>query len=380
MNVILFIFGMGRSGSSALTRVLSLCGGTLPADLLGANEGNPLGHWEPKDAVSLNDAFLSGHGTSWFDPTLRLQGEIAFSGEERTAFRNQIKSFLGPLATAPVLLIKEPRITALSALWFEAARQLGLSVRIVIPVRHPAEVVASLAARDGTPPELSSALWLKYNLLAERESRSYPRVFVQYESLLHDWRAEVVRIGAALSLHLSMRDELSVDRFLRQDLRRQRHDGEIYEPFGRGWLSRAYAALSTAARDEPLDPQVLDEIFDAYRSCERGFRLALAGLRGGFAPRSPNIAKLICAVAGSDSLTLKACLNSSWYRDHNPDIFSAGRDPYEHWIAYGSAEGRLPCDDPLALLDLLMSERINRPAIPPARVPAGPQVDVARAS
>ncbi len=39
--VILFVLGMGRSGTSALTRVLSLCGGTLPAKLVGANAGNP---------------------------------------------------------------------------------------------------------------------------------------------------------------------------------------------------------------------------------------------------------------------------------------------------------------------------------------------------
>ena len=41
--VALFVIGMPRSGTAALTRVLSLCGGTLPAGLAGANSGNPLG-------------------------------------------------------------------------------------------------------------------------------------------------------------------------------------------------------------------------------------------------------------------------------------------------------------------------------------------------
>ena len=31
--VALFVLGMARSGTSALTRVLSLCGGTLPAGM-----------------------------------------------------------------------------------------------------------------------------------------------------------------------------------------------------------------------------------------------------------------------------------------------------------------------------------------------------------
>jgi hypothetical protein len=34
--VILFVMGINWSGTAALTRVLSLCGGALPAKLLGA--------------------------------------------------------------------------------------------------------------------------------------------------------------------------------------------------------------------------------------------------------------------------------------------------------------------------------------------------------
>src|SRR5512146_2769692 len=112
MSSILFVFGMGRSGSSALTRVLSLCGGALPADLLGANDGNPAGHWEPQDALAINDAFLAQHGTSWHDPTLRLQGEVTFTEQERFRYLAQIESFLRRVSPAPVLVIKEPRITA----------------------------------------------------------------------------------------------------------------------------------------------------------------------------------------------------------------------------------------------------------------------------
>ena len=364
MNVVLFVFGMGRSGSSALTRVLSLCGGALPAELVGATEGNPLGHWEPQDALALNQAFLSQHGSSWFDPTLRLQNEAGFTREQKEAFIEGIKAFLGPLSADPVLVIKEPRVTALSAFWFEAARQVGRAIKIAIPVRHPAEVVASLASRDGASPELASALWLKYNLLGERESRSYPRVFVEYTSLLSDWRAELSRIAATLSVDLSLRDEASVDEFLRQDLRRQRHHGEIRDVFGMGWMSRVYGALSAAARGEPLETAALDEIFESYRGCEHAFRTAFADLQSRFTVdthRNPRITTLIHATAGRDSQRLRECIDSSWYRAQNPDVLAAGCDPYEHWIAYGFTEGRLPCEDPLSLLDSLMREKITRP-------------------
>jgi hypothetical protein len=375
---IVFVLGMGRSGSSALTRVLSLCGAALPADLLGGDEDNLLGHWEPRGALELNEGFLCRYGSTWHDPTLHLQGEVAFGGELRAAYVEQIMAFLRAVPAARLLVVKEPRITGLTAFWFEAASRLGLAVRVVIAVRHPEEVVASLAKRDQACPELSTALWLKYNLLAERESRTCPRVFVEYANLLRDWRREIARIGAALSLDLSVREESAIDEFLRQDLRRQRHHGTIAEPFGQRWVSRTYAVLSAASRDDSVDMIELDELFNSYKSCEHGFRLAVdefrsrvdyrarlaSRARGEAASntRRPTIAKLIYAIAGPGSMVLASCLNSRWYREGNPDVFAAQLDPYDHWLARGADEGRLPSDDPLSLLERLLEERANRAA------------------
>lgn len=368
---IALVFGMGRSGSSALARVLSLCGCGLPVELVGATEANPLGHWEPHDALTLNEAFLCAHGASWFDPTLRLQGEAAVDPQQRAAFIEMIKEFLRSVPDSPLIVIKEPRITALSEYWFAAMRELGLSVGVVIPVRHPEEVVASLKARDGASPELSSALWLKYNLLAERQSRGIPRVFVDYINLLRDWRPEVSRISAALSIDLSACDESAIEEFLRHDLRRQRHGGRVTEAFGPPWLSRVYAALAAATRDEPLDTDALDEVFEAYRACERAFRVAQQDFvsRRDFAPaapergdtRNPDLTRLICVVAGRESRLLRQCLTDRWYTLRNADVIAARLDPYEHWLAYGANEGRLPSPDALTLLEGLMRERTARP-------------------
>ncbi len=286
--MVVFVLGMGRSGTSALTRVLSLCGGALPTVLLGPNEGNPLGHWEPQEALELNDTFLSRHGANWYDPTLRLQGELAVTSEERSAYLDQIEAFLESLPAAPLLIIKEPRITALSEFWFEAVRRLGYAVGIVIPVRHPQEVAASLAARERVSAELSSVLWLKYNLLAERRSRGLPRVFVEYATLLRDWRTEVSRISAALSVDLSARDDAAIDGFLRPDLRRQRNCGQIADIFGTAWVAQVYDTLSSAARGETPDTRLLDSVFGSFQACERAFRLALSD----FHARLPSAASL----------------------------------------------------------------------------------------
>jgi hypothetical protein len=275
---------MGRSGTSAIARALSLCGGALPASLLGADDGNSKGYWEPLTALHLNDEFLTRHGSTWFDPTLRFQSEVVVGGAERDAYLDRIKAFLRELPPAPTHIIKEPRITALSGFWFDAARQLGFSVAAAVPVRHPEEVSASLAARYRMSSELATALWLKYNLLAERHSRGLPRVFIEYSSFLQDWRAELARIEAALSIDLSVRDEAAIDDFLSPDLHRQRHGARISEVFGEGWIHRVYAALAAAARDEPLDTNALDAIFDSYRACEHAFRVCLDEFHTRFVP------------------------------------------------------------------------------------------------
>ena len=105
--------GHGRSGTSALTRLLSLCGGALPTALGGATKDNPLGHWEPRAALYLNEAILRRHGSAGYDPTLRMQEEGAFDAEEKAACIAKIREFLATLPAAPFVVLKEQRISGL---------------------------------------------------------------------------------------------------------------------------------------------------------------------------------------------------------------------------------------------------------------------------
>lgn len=281
-SVALFVMGASRSGTSALTRTLSLCGGVLPAALEAANASNPLGHWEPRKAIDLNDAILYRHRSSVHDPTLRLQEEVSFEANEAEDCIAEIREFLTTLPAAPLVLIKEPRITALSDVWFAAARLAGFEVAAVIAVRHPQEAIASLVARDGASPELSGALWLKYSLLAERHTRALPRVFVHYANLLHDWRHEITRISSTLALDLEARDERAIEEFLQGGLRRQRHLGPVRDYFGTNWMSSVYAVQCAAARDEPWDSSALDCVYESYRANERDLRTAFADFQNRF--------------------------------------------------------------------------------------------------
>ena len=55
VKVALLVMGVGRSGTSAVTRVLNLLGAALPAKTLAANYGNERGYWEPLSIYTLSE-------------------------------------------------------------------------------------------------------------------------------------------------------------------------------------------------------------------------------------------------------------------------------------------------------------------------------------
>jgi hypothetical protein len=276
-KAIVFIIGAGRSGTSALTRVLSLCGCTLPEAVRGAHSDNPKGYWEPVEGAMLNRSFEIQHGTFASDPTVRFQ-ECALEEQVKEDFVRQLQSFLSRCPRADALVVKNPSITTLMQFWLEAARREGFSTKVAICIRHPGEWHASMASmgkRGGVTMsvEWANAAWLKLNLLAERYSRGLPRVFIEYRNLVADWRAQIPRLQDALAIELTP-DETAIDEFLTPGLYRQRCAGAIKETFGYSWTRRVYEALRLAARDRPLDVDALDEIYQAYHAFERSFRMA----------------------------------------------------------------------------------------------------------
>lgn len=293
---IIFVLGMARSGTSALTRVLSLCGTTLPSGMMGAGSANRRGYWEPRRSIYLNREILHRHGSSWWDCS--VLDSHAFDSDDRSATTAAIEAYLQGLPQAPLVVIKDPQIVPLADFWFDAARQFGFDVTAVVAVRHPHEVSDSLQAATHLGPEHAAALWLKANLLAERNTRGVSRVFVEYSNLLEDWRREVKRISSALSIDLSFDDERAIDEFLTADLRHQLHRGPVTDHFGTNWISTVYEAMHEAAQGQPVDTIALDAILESYTPSLHDFGAALEGQRQRSSSAltrilRPSIAKLV---------------------------------------------------------------------------------------
>lgn len=198
-RVALLVIGASRSGSSALTGVLSLLGATLPKTLLGPGPGNPRGHFESEKLLALNDAVLAAHGGSYWDPV--PIPPAWFAGQEAAGFARRLATAIAEEhGQTRLALIKDPRLCRVAPLYRQALAHLGWAPRVVVPLRHPGEGAASLAARDSTPAETAELLQVREMLGAERHTRGLPRVFSRYDALLADWRATVARIGAGLGI------------------------------------------------------------------------------------------------------------------------------------------------------------------------------------
>lgn len=228
--VALLVLGMHRSGTSALTRTVSLLGADLPDNLIPPRPANETGFWESVDIQTLNDRLLAALGSRWDDwRPLHLD---ALPASVFGAFRDEAVALLRrQFASSELFVLKDPRICRLLPFWRAALEAFGAEARCLIPLRSPVEVAASLEQRNGLRPEAGHMLWLRYVLDAEFASRDLPRVFLSYDQLLNDWRAALDRISRRLTLRFPRSLDAAasdIEGFLRPDLRH--HDADVQSP------------------------------------------------------------------------------------------------------------------------------------------------------
>ena len=192
----IIIAGMHRSGTSATTHALSLLGGDLPLRLIGANEANPLGHFEPEVIVQLHDSLLRSLGSSWFD-WRRLPHDWMRSTQYQSLKPKLIEEFEKDFGQSPLPVLKDPRLCRIMPLWQDIMAQFDRSVFYVLPFRNPIAVASSLASRNGIDTFHAYMLWLRHLIDAEQLTRGNSRLFVCYETLLADPMTTIKRLSAA---------------------------------------------------------------------------------------------------------------------------------------------------------------------------------------
>lgn len=254
---VLLVLGMHRSGTSALTRVLSLCGGALPRTLFEPVAGdNDLGYWESRRLIEFHEVLFWRIGTRMLEG--RPVPEAWFDSAQARQAEDELASIVAEeWSDAPAgscWLVKDPRICRLMPLWRRALARTGRRVSALVSVREPAEVAASLARRDGFPRADAERAWLEHVVLAERHSRDLPRAIVSFDMLLRDWRSVVRRAAAVLPAGAldPTRGEREVPLFLTPGLRHHHAKETPLDPSTASVRDAMFDAIATA-REPRLD-------------------------------------------------------------------------------------------------------------------------------
>ncbi|RUX75753.1 glycosyltransferase [Mesorhizobium sp. M7A.F.Ca.US.006.04.2.1] len=249
----IMVLGMHRSGTSALTRAISLLGAELPKNLLGANPTNPTGHWEPSKLIALHDQMLAEAGSRWDD---WRRFDLSDLSRARSQFyKAEIAHLIDKeYGGASLFVLKEPRISRFVQLYADIFESMKIDLRYVLASRNPLAVIASLSKRDRSTPGFGALLWLRHELDAEHSTRGAPRAFVSYEGMMQGWRPRLDKIAAALSVawpRSMAAAAVDIDAHISTDYRHHAAtDGALFaDERIASWVKDTYSALKALESD-----------------------------------------------------------------------------------------------------------------------------------
>lgn len=197
----LCILGVHRSGTSTVTRALSLLGAYLgpEAALIQSDSVNPEGYWERLDIFDFHERLLGELNLSW-DTAMPPPPGWEQSTQVRP-FREELKRLImAEFDGKPLWAWKDPRTCLLLPLWRSVLQELGIHLLNVFVVRSPLDVGRSLKRRQGIPLKKGYGIWFNYTLTALRESVDIPLAVVSYDRFLESWEAELRKCADALRL------------------------------------------------------------------------------------------------------------------------------------------------------------------------------------
>lgn len=244
MKIAYVVLGMHRSGTSSVAGALVQLGATAPLTLMSPKPENPKGFWESEAIMAFNDRLLTLCGSSWRDwralDTAPLRDPVA----GLTLRQEALAVLNAEFGQRDRIVLKDPRMCRLFPFWADVLAMGGYRPLVITPLRDPAEVSASLAARNEMSLQYGWRLWLQHVFSAERDTRGYPRHFMVWDEFLSDWKGQVKimeqRLG--LSLAVSVEAEQAMSSFLAPELR---HHATPLNP--------AMSALPVEAHDALLE-------------------------------------------------------------------------------------------------------------------------------
>lgn len=233
---LVLVSGSGRSGTSSLAGSLKRLGLHIPQPEVEASETNPRGFYEPRWVMDFHKGHLRDLAVFNIDSrpsAVDVVADLVATGR----LQEELRAWLVGQLEHPQLVVKDPHAFWFGQVWQEVCDDLGVDLKWLTALRHPAEVVGSrdLAYRKAEQAgvrrikETSNvAGWVHATLLTEQVGRPRAgdagRAFIRYPDLLADWRTALGRVEQQLGLEfntdLSGDDPHAVDDFIEPTMRR----------------------------------------------------------------------------------------------------------------------------------------------------------------
>lgn len=179
---IVFVLGMHRSGTSAITKGLETLGVDLGEHLLPPVAGdNDKGYFEDVDFNDLNIDVLAEAGCTW--ESLRPLSADDFAGPGFDVLRQRATRLIDQKTGGGLSCVKDPRFSVLLPFWLPILKSLGVEPLFVMAIRNPQSVVRSLQSglRGEVPDALGYYLWLINNTEALYYTAPYKSVVVSLD-------------------------------------------------------------------------------------------------------------------------------------------------------------------------------------------------------
>ena len=222
------IAGMHRSGTSALAGLIALMGADPGPDLIGPDQSNVKGHFEPRKIVAENDMLLERLGVREHG-----SGDMPadwMEREETKKARDRIREIiLNDFSAQDIFVIKDPRLCLLLPLYRELFGELGITLKIIVIQRDQQEVIKSLNERDGMPPEVGLSYYKKHIRALEANLRGVEFLSVSFDQLIEAPDAVIEKITAfipRLSKGKNRGTDLQITAFIDPAIRHHRKKPE----------------------------------------------------------------------------------------------------------------------------------------------------------
>jgi len=243
-----FVLGMHRSGTSAVTRLISLLGLHTPpeADLVQPTEKNPKGYWESESLVAFNERLLWAIDCDIGCPVVLEPG---WENDARLdPFRADARAVVREIFPVAPWVWKDPRHCLAFAFWRSA---LEVKPVVVLVNRNPLEITASaLRLRSEQGKIYALALWERYLRQALHQVSGLPVLVTDYSDVLSaplEWcaRAQAFLVGAGVPARQPAGNEVLA--FIDTTLRHATfdHGGLLRDP----GVSEAQRALFSALNE-----------------------------------------------------------------------------------------------------------------------------------